>query len=258
MILLIFVSIGHFIRPGRYPGTLADIVMNFTSLSSSYNSETWFLFPYMLLSLTSPWIFRCMDKLGCVKSLSAAWVLYMASCYAISRYVVPARAYTEWYNYVLTYFDVLLSFVIGAAFQRQAEKGKSRMAFLCTHRTLTLVILGLLVAINCFISSAATSYLFEFAYIFLLLHIPFSGPLQRFLIAMGKKSMVMWMTHTFFCYHLFHHFIYGFRYPLVIYAMLTGISYAVSLPITYMADRVIRLLPIQPKQQGALPPGHGK
>ncbi len=111
IILLIFVSIGSFVRPEKYPGSLSDIIMNFTSISNSYNSETWFLFPYALLSLTSVWIFKCIDKLGCVKSIIITWILYMISCYITSRYIAVNKAYTEWYTYIITYFNVLFSFV---------------------------------------------------------------------------------------------------------------------------------------------------
>ena len=244
IILLIFVSIGSFVRPEKYPGSLSDIIMNFTSISNSYNSETWFLFPYALLSLTSVWIFKCIDKLGCVKSIIITWILYMISCYITSRYIAVNKAYTEWYTYIITYFNVLFSFVIGAVFHRQVEKGKGSIPFLHSHKLTTFAILMTLIIINFFISSAATSYLFEFSYIFLLLHLTFNGITKRFFIAMGKQSMVMWLTHSFFCYHIFHDFIYGFRYPLVIYAVLIIISYVVSIPISYIAKLIIQRIPL--------------
>ena len=244
IILLIFVSIGSFVRPEKYPGSLSDIIMNFTSISNSYNSETWFLFPYALLSLTSVWIFKFIDKLGCVKSIIITWILYMISCYITSRYIAVNKAYTEWYTYIITYFNVLFSFVIGAVFHRQVEKGKGSIPFLHSHKLTTFAILMTLIIINFFISSAATSYLFEFSYIFLLLHLSFNGITKRFLIAMGKQSMVMWLTHSFFCYHIFHDFIYGFRYPLVIYVVLIIISYVVSIPISYIAKLIIQRIPL--------------
>lgn len=244
IILLIFVSIGSFVRPEKYPGSLSDIIMNFTSISNSYNSETWFLFPYALLSLTSVWIFKCIDKLGCVKSIIITWILYMISCYITSRYIAVNKAYTEWYTYIITYFNVLFSFVTGAVFHRQVEKGKGSIPFLHSHKLITFAILMTLIIINFFISSAATSYLFEFSYIFLLLHLSFNGITKRFLIAMGKQSMVMWLIHSFFCYHIFHDFIYGFRYPLVIYVVLIIISYVVSIPISYIAKLIIQRIPL--------------
>ena len=84
----------------------------------------------------------------------------------------------------------------------------------------------------------------EFSYIFLLLHLTFNGITKRFFTAMGKQSMVMWLTHSFFCYHIFHDFIYGFRYPLVIYVVLIIISYVVSIPISYIAKLIIQRIPL--------------
>ena len=240
IILFIFVGIGSFVRPERYPGSLTDIFLNVTSLSNSYNSETWFLFPYMLLSITSLWIFKCIDKLGNVKSLILSWILYLASCYVISRYVAVSQSFTAWYTYFLTYFDVLFCFVIGAVFYRLVTKGKGTILFLKRHKILPYILLLVLVALNCVISSAATSYFFESSYIFLLLHIEFRGVVKCFLMKMGKRSMVMWLTHSFFCYHIFHDFIYGFKYPLLIYVVLLVISYVVSLPISFIAKCVIK------------------
>ena len=168
----------------------------------------------------------------------------MISCYITSRYIAVNKAYTEWYTYIITYFNVLFSFVIGAVFHRQVEKGKGSIPFLHSHKLTTFAILMTLIIINFFISSAATAYIFEFSYIFLLLHLTFNGYYKTILYSNGKQSMVMWLTHSFFCYHIFHDFIYGFRYPLVIYVVLIIISYVVSIPISYIAKLIIQRIPL--------------
>lgn len=38
-------------------------------------------------------------------------------------------------------------------------------------------------------------------------------------------SMNMWMIHSWFCYYLFHDFIYSFSYPVLIFLVTTLISY---------------------------------
>ena len=219
IILIIFVSIGHFINADKYPGSMLNILLNFTSISSSYNSETWFLFPYMLLSLTSLWIFKCIDKIGNILSLVISGFLYLASCYIISRYIAPIKAYSEWYNYILTYFDVLGPFVIGAVLYRLSTKDKINFSFLNDHQPLVFLILICMVIFNCFLSNAATSPFFQTVYVLLFIHISIPASIKQFLLRMGKHSMVMWLTHSFFCYHLFHDFIYSFKYPLLIYVV---------------------------------------
>ena len=60
---------------------------------------------------------------------------------------------------------------------------------------------------------------------------------------MGKLSLIIWLTHSFFCYYLFHDFIYGFKYPLLIYIVLISISYLVSIPIMFIANKTIQVIP---------------
>ena len=38
----------------------------------------------------------------------------------------------------------------------------------------------------------------------------------------------MWFVHTYFCYYMFHDFIYSFKYPLAIYLVLISLSYLVA------------------------------
>ena len=53
--------------------------------------------------------------------------------------------------------------------------------------------------------------------------------------------MNMWMIHSWFCYYLFHDFIYSFGYPLVIFVVLTVVSYACSLMVNKIATPIERL-----------------
>lgn len=42
---------------------------------------------------------------------------------------------------------------------------------------------------------------------------------------LGKQSTNMWLVHTFFCYYLFHDWIYGLKYPIVILFVTVLLSY---------------------------------
>ena len=247
IILLIFVSIGSFVRPEVYPGSLSTVIMNMTGISSSFNNETWFLFPYTLLCLTVFLIFKTIDRLGSIVSILLSGILYVASCYIISRYIAPAKAYSAWYTFVLVYFDVLFPFVIGAVFHRYVHKGQGHSHFLKTHSLYAIIALVITFIVNCFFTTSAVAPAFEFIYVFLFVHISFNEYIARILQRLGKQSMVMWMTHSFFCYYLFHDFIYGFKYPLVIYVVLIVISYVVSIPIATMANQVISRIPFLQK-----------
>ena len=83
--MAIFVGMGCFINPAQYPGDFWSIIGNITAVKTTWNYETWFLFPYVLLSMTSMWLFRMMDCLGNKVSFIVAFFLSFGSAFIISR-----------------------------------------------------------------------------------------------------------------------------------------------------------------------------
>ena len=54
----------------------------------------------------------------------------------------------------------------------------------------------------------------------------------------GKHSMNMYLTHTFICSYFFHDFIYGFKYPILIFFVLFLISLLLSIIVEYVKKRI--------------------
>lgn len=54
----------------------------------------------------------------------------------------------------------------------------------------------------------------------------------------GKHSMNMYLVHTFVCSYFFHVFIYGFKYPILIFAVLFAISLLLSIVIEFFKTKV--------------------
>lgn len=54
---------------------------------------------------------------------------------------------------------------------------------------------------------------------------------ESFFMLMGKHSTNIWLVHTFFCYYYFHDFIYGLKYPILIYILTLGLSVISSVVI---------------------------
>ncbi len=239
LILLIFVSIGSFIRPDDYPGSWQKIVGNVTSYASSYNSETWFLFPYMLLSVTSQYIFRVIDKLGKWKSAFIFCLIYFCTAFYISRYVAVHKSYNDFSTHIVVYLELSFSFVLGAVLHRiSVDKGGLKIPVLHGKGWLTALLLSVLVIVKCLSASMALDPFYCIVFTILFIQLNVRGWLARFLGLMGKYSMPIWLTHSFFCYHLFHDFTYSFKYPLLIYAVLLAISLAVSIPILKLSNLI--------------------
>ena len=54
----------------------------------------------------------------------------------------------------------------------------------------------------------------------------------------GKHSMNMYLVHTFVCSYFFHDFIYGFKYPILIFAVLLMISLQLSIVVELFKKNV--------------------
>ena len=55
---------------------------------------------------------------------------------------------------------------------------------------------------------------------------------------LGQHSTNMWFTHNFFCFHFFGSYIYGLRYPLLIFLALIAVSVACSYVINIIYNPI--------------------
>lgn len=240
LILAIFLIIGHFIAPGKYPGSVQVFVSNVTSYEATYNGEMWFLLPYVCLTLLSPLYFKAIRNVNALIVVAATLLIHLSTSFCISRYGTSFLYHNYWAYDPLLIFHLLFNFSLGAMaarshfFERLAEKTAyyrpqvGRIAWG-----------GVIVCISI---SCIFKYNFFYAFMVItclnLAYIPHW--LKSLLTALGKQSMNMWMIHTWFCYYLFHSFIYSFSYPLLILAVLIIISYLSGLAIDAIAKPIER------------------
>ena len=241
LVLAIFVSIGCFLRPDKYPGTPLNAFLNIISWSSSYNAETWFLFPYTVLALIAAFIFKLIDKLGNIKSFILFCIIGFIAMYITSRYIAVYKIHDSIFAHIVTIFNLSFSFIVGAILHRIAEKRSIVIEKAKSHQVITFFLLILLIAIKCLskISIFNTFYVLIFILLFIQLHL--SPIIKNTLLKLGDYSMPMWMIHTFFSAYLFHEFIYGFKYPLLIYLALIIISYLISIPVMMISKKIIKI-----------------
>lgn len=241
IILVIFVSIGHFIRPSAYPGSFFKILSNITGYQTTYNGEMWFLLPYMILSACSKHLFDFLKRFRARTVIVVTLFIHIGTCYCISRYGFSFLYSNYWAYDPLLVFHLLFNFCLGAMLARSNFFERLSAVVKKNSYTHTLAFLGLimLVAISCVFKY---NYFYAFGIITCLLFIKIPSWINIILGKLGDQSMNMWMIHSWFCYYLFHNFIYSFAYPLVIFAVLTAVSYACSLVVNRMALPVERLI----------------
>ena len=241
LVLAIFVSIGSFVRPDKYPGTIQEALLNFTSWSNTYNTETWFLFPYTILALFAVYIFKIINKLGNKMSFVLFFTIGFIAIYITSKYIAANKSYDSVFAHIITIANLSFSFALGAILHRIADKRSLDIEWLKSHQHLTLLFIIALVAIRCLTTVSAWQTFFALIFILLFIQLDLSPSIKTLLTKLGEYSMPMWMTHTFFSAYLFHSFIYGFQYPLLIYIILVIISYSISIPIMMVSRKIIQV-----------------
>ena len=115
IIYLIFLPIACIMKPDKYPGGLIDFVENMFSLRCSYNTEQWFLMPYLILLAISLPLFRLIDKLRPCIALLLALAVEMA--YIFSYKVLGVGGVHDFLSIFIQLYlamGFLLPFILGA------------------------------------------------------------------------------------------------------------------------------------------------
>lgn len=243
LILLIFVTIGHFIKPDIYPNDLLHVLANIVGIRCTYNGETWFLLPYAIISLLSWWIIDFVYHLNEKRKIIITLIIY-SIVFLTTRYIV----YHQLENTTLLtlllqpFFIVQLTFYfsLGILLFRLLENEPT--ALKAIKPTTYFIIIIALFIIKSMIKVTIADGLYAFIIIFCISHLQLHRLFHNALYKLGQYSMPMWMTHTFFAVYLFQDFIYGFKYPLLIWLVLIALSYLVSILILKIGNRINTLI----------------
>lgn len=230
VILFIFISL-RVLMGGSY-GTVPQLISNIIGWEYTYNAETWFLLPYCIISLLSLYIIRCISCLGAFRALLVSGAIYICICFVISRYG------ENLYDNMLLYrpLQVLLflySFTVGVVFYRLRKIGLSIPSW---SALLGIVVLVSIVAT---FSNSVLYMIYEPLLTFLFCQLSIPKFLKIVLIEFGRKSMPMWLIHTWYCYYLFQSQIYSLHYPLLILIVVVSISYLTAIPTIWLSKCII-------------------
>lgn len=248
VVLLIFVTIGYFVNPERYIIEPVRLLANITGLHCTYNGETWFLLPYALTCLLSvgfmPWLFSINSSKKALLFVGAYALCFGAMKLFMARYSESLDG-TYIYPFILQVVFIISNFfyfTLGVLLFRIINE---RHLFtiqhpITTNRIAVILLLLIIIAVKTQFKVTLADGIYAFLFIILYLQLPVSGRIADILENIGHHSMPMWMTHTFFAVYLFPDFIYGFRYPMLIFLALVVVSYLASIPILWISRRIIK------------------
>lgn len=245
--LAIFVPIGYIvIGQEKYPGSITNIIYNLLAWKNDYNHETWFLLPYVLLASTSTIIFTVTDKISPATIFIVSFCIYLA-VRLFSRFDANVIVTFQLYKWINSYFTLQFPFIIGMLMSRCWDfsvcKEKTIKRSGSNYRLVILLIVifaGIILVRDKFQSIFYPFYAAAFIMCFSLLQRP--RMIDKFLMEMGRRSTSVWFIHTYFCYYFFQNFIYSFKYPIIIYIVLMGISMVCAIIIDTINRNIQKVL----------------
>ncbi len=240
LILAIFVPLAYIVRNRVYLTDFATIAANVIGYGCTWNYESWFLLPYSLVSLSSPCLFKMMLRFRARYIVVACYTSFLAMATAIHFFHATYLSEYPLLSLAVVYFEFMGAFGFGAMARRtrffetlrtwKQEKNVPNWAW--------MLALVLLVVTKCIFASAAWDPIYAAVFITLFISISRYGWVDKILALLGKHSMNMWLIHTWFSNYIFHDFIFGFKYPLLIYVALIIISLCCSVIINLIVQGV--------------------
>ena len=222
-----------------YPGSFEKIIKNVTGFNTSYNAECWFLFPYVLLTFISPYLFKCLDQ--CPKTtLLVLFPIDILTMFIISRYGQQYLFKNMWlYNPILV-VHLSFNFILGATIIKYWYYTDKIIKGLSKYGYLNWILLLALFIIRCIIATGAVTSFYVLLFVIIFLSAPRWKWVNALLAHLGDHSMTMWFIHTWFCTYLFHDYIYSFTYPPLIFLVLLILTYISSHIVKAIAAPIVK------------------
>lgn len=224
VVFLLFIPAGlyFFGNSDRFQNnSIMDFLRNFIALSSSYNGEWWFLYDYILLLLIFPVTFQAFQRNAWVALLISGLVFY--------------NSYSQGNYYSIMYWQ--LPFMIGlffAKYKLYSWMNKIYNSIIFNNILFDIIIIVLLFRFR------TTSQLFEKTTIDMIIapvlilvsiHLMNKLKLARPFAYLGKNSMNIWLTHTFFCYYYFQSIVFFPKISILILLWLTLLTVLTSIVV---------------------------
>ena len=238
LVCLVVVPIGAVLEPEEYPVSAEVLLGNVLGIHCSYNGTWWFMLPYAMVTLVSPWLVRQFYR-GSRRTvwwlLAACLSLKLAEHLTADKFDTSPHLMVNLIGVLLHAAGMGLMFGVGVLFARgRLFQASERWLGGVRHRSLAF--LGLLCMLLLAKMLMGRSGLLNLPYVplFLLLthNIRLGAWLSGAFAFLGRQSSMMWLWHAFFIQMPFGLTVYRLHYPPLIFLALVGLSLAVALALT--------------------------
>lgn len=245
-VFAIVVPLALLLGDARVTATFESLFWNITGLNITYNGEWWFFTDYLILLATFPLMVRFFARKHATVSVD---LLAICIWNATVTWIVPSLAQADWASEFTQsiiwqkLFETMrwsACFLAGCLFARWNLLAKAKERFSGRY----LVCIGFLLCLAflvCLRFKLNVGYRYDFLYaplvciaLSVLATTKTGALLSKPLMAIGKHSTNIWLTHSFFCYHWCQAFIYLPQWSPLVFLLLLGVSYAFSLIIDFI------------------------
>ena len=239
LIALLFFPLSYFFFGGGYTLDAKHFLLSVSGIQPYFNDEWWFLFPWAVICLLSPILFKILKRLGVCKTLLIACALDLFCSWYIRKegnvlFSLPGRYFYQ----IILVIRLSFPFLIGAVAAKtglfvkiQSMEAKGKL-MLCFGMTLILLLRMFVISYGIFNPFMALG----------ICCMVMTFKPNKFLIGMGKQSTNMWLVHTFFCYYYLHDFFQYLKYPILMFVVLILYSYVTACLIDYFYKKLKNVL----------------
>lgn len=221
-----------------YPGSAWNFIANVLLLKSSYVGAFWFVQTYVLLVLTSPLIFKLVEKCNTFILCAVSFVLYCAE-FILGRIGLHGSEFPVLpliLNAAMLYLRSQFSFIIGAVFAKTdfIDSNSLIQKILSSKFAVWALILGITAARGMILTSMVFAPFSAIALVILLGNYKFSKPAEKALTFFGNHSTNMWLTHMQFYMCFASSVVFASRNVFITFATLIALSLACSFAVNFV------------------------
>lgn len=244
LVLLILVfGVSSVMFPGLYSMPPEMVIMNLLGWRWDYSLFTWFLLPYVFMSLSSKWVFKIIDRLDNVLSLIISMILYLGTSFLISRYF---DSWLQWHYlvyHIILWAQTLFGLTIGAVLARRVTSGQQiTLPWLQGKNLLLILLIVASFVFRGFIHSSILNPFHAALVVWLVLHLDFNAVFEKVFIELGKKSMIMWFAQGFIDNIIFPEGSMILQWPALVYLVWVTACYVFSCLLMPIVDYISKQL----------------
>ena len=240
LVVLIFTIIG--IKLGVYQFHLQEFFRNFFGLSTSYNGEWWYVATYVKMLLTYPIAKKILDYAQKYKMLWMGIVGFLIFLFGYNH-IKSGGTYTYYLSFWMGMIVAETRFLESLyQFIQKQKIVQCMIAAIC--------IIGTIVLRLTFISPDYDGILVLFyiwGWIVLLKKLNEKNIIKQILKILGKYSVYIWLTHTFFIYYYFQEYFVRLKIACLIYIGVVVASLVSGMFIDLLYHKIIENITINKK-----------